>query len=113
MPDSLWPIKVCAYWIKYFFNYNRFNILGATMNELKKCPFCNSDDVDCDGWRSNDGRVGPACNNCGATAETIEIWNTRTADETIKKILAEIDRGSVFGPSLSERIKNIIKESKL
>jgi len=52
--------------------------------ELKRCPFCGSNDVDADGWSSSE-TSGPACNNCGASAgdgsktpeENIMLWNTR------------------------------------
>ncbi|HAR38609.1 MAG TPA: hypothetical protein DCS09_08600 [Porphyromonadaceae bacterium] len=47
------------------------------MEQLLPCPFCNSLDVDKDGWKANDGRTGPACNDCNATADSVEIWNTR------------------------------------
>lgn len=49
------------------------------MSELKPCPFCKSDDIDAGFWASTD-KVGPGCMNCGATAETVELWNTRTPD---------------------------------
>lgn len=47
------------------------------MTELLPCPFCASTDVDPEGWRSKGGEVGPECYDCGATAQTVEIWNTR------------------------------------
>jgi hypothetical protein len=28
-------------------------------------------------------REGPGCNECGATAETIEFWNSRPAEDTL------------------------------
>ncbi|WP_208458389.1 hypothetical protein [Burkholderia vietnamiensis] len=41
------------------------------------CPFCGSENVDPKGWLANDGRSGPACDECGATAESVEGWNRR------------------------------------
>ncbi|WP_244134224.1 hypothetical protein [Burkholderia gladioli] len=60
---------------------------GATTDEpidialasVDPCPFCGSESVDPKGWAGNDGRTGPACDECGATAETIEGWNRRAA----------------------------------
>lgn len=46
---------------------------------ILECPFCGSDDVDARGWKSNDGKTGPACNNCNGTADTIDLWNGRFA----------------------------------
>ena len=45
---------------------------------LLLCPFCGSTNIDPTFWHSNDGKCGPGCSDCGATAETIEKWNTRT-----------------------------------
>ena len=47
------------------------------MTELLSCPFCGSESVDPKGWLRNDGVSGPECDGCGATAESVEIWNTR------------------------------------
>ncbi len=38
------------------------------------CPFCLGKNVDPEGWRAGDGRQGPACDDCGASAESVEIW---------------------------------------
>ena len=42
------------------------------------CPFCGGE---CDpaGWLGGDGKRGPECEECGATAESTEVWNTRAA----------------------------------
>ncbi|WP_208450548.1 hypothetical protein [Burkholderia contaminans] len=45
------------------------------------CPFCGSENVDPKGWLANDGRSGPACDDCGATAESVEGWNCRAQPE--------------------------------
>ncbi|AIP62708.1 Lar family restriction alleviation protein [Burkholderia thailandensis] len=45
------------------------------------CPFCGSENVDPKGWLANDGRSGPACDDCGATAESVEGWNRRAQPE--------------------------------
>ena len=44
-------------------------------SELKPCPFCGGK-ADPEGWSSID-RKGPACDDCYASADTIERWNTR------------------------------------
>lgn len=43
---------------------------------LLPCPFCGSTNVDPEGWASTE-RKGPACDDCGASAETVERWNSR------------------------------------
>lgn len=58
--------------------------------ELRPCPFCGSDDIDAKGWKGNDGSVGPCCNNCNATADSIEIWNTRATDPIIEEVAEKI-----------------------
>jgi len=40
------------------------------------CPFCGGVCYP-DGWMAQGGASGPACRECGATAWTIDIWNTR------------------------------------
>lgn len=45
------------------------------------CPFCGGE-CDPEGWLGErDGHPyrGPECNDCGATAESVEAWNRRTA----------------------------------
>ncbi|WP_288080329.1 hypothetical protein [Pseudomonas sp.] len=46
--------------------------------ELEACPFCGGA---CDprGWVNVDGEMGPECEDCGATAPCIEVWNRRAA----------------------------------
>ena len=46
-------------------------------DELKPCPFCGHKEIDPRGWASAD-KHGPACDWCGATAETEREWNLRT-----------------------------------
>ena len=43
------------------------------------CPFCGGE-ADPVGWIANNGIAGPACDDCGATAENIEAWNRRATD---------------------------------
>lgn len=50
--------------------------------KLSACPFCGSAEVDPEGWASHnpetdERRVGPACDDCGASAESVEAWNRR------------------------------------
>lgn len=42
---------------------------------MLSCPFCGSCNIDPEGWASNDGRKGPACDDCGGSAETVALWN--------------------------------------
>lgn len=44
---------------------------------LKPCPFCGNSNIDPAGWTSDDGREGPTCDECGASAESAEGWNRR------------------------------------
>lgn len=52
------------------------NARPAEGNGLLPCPFCGCADIDPTGWASTD-REGPACNECSASADTVERWNTR------------------------------------
>lgn len=52
---------------------------------LKPCPFCGSTNVDPEGWAATDAdgnnlREGPCCDDCNASADSVEAWNTRAAD---------------------------------
>ncbi|MER0630450.1 hypothetical protein AAA552_11055 [Pseudomonas aeruginosa] len=46
--------------------------------EPAPCPFCGGE-VDPTGWLRGDGTRGPECNYCGATARSMEAWQTRVA----------------------------------
>ncbi|MEH8011974.1 hypothetical protein ABZQ96_04280 [Pseudomonas aeruginosa] len=46
--------------------------------EPAPCPFCGSE-VDRTGWLRGNGTRGPECNYCGATARSMEAWQTRAA----------------------------------
>lgn len=50
--------------------------------EMRRCPFCGSDDLDADFWASQKDEggpivTGPGCMDCDATAQTLEQWNER------------------------------------
>lgn len=47
-----------------------------TNHDALPCPFCGGE-VDPEGWLGGDGRRGPECNDCGATADSMEAWNRR------------------------------------
>lgn len=49
--------------------------------EILPCPFCGSGDVDAAGWLDGQGKRGPECLGCGATAQTVEYWNRRHKPE--------------------------------
>lgn len=65
------------------------------MTVLIPCPFCGSKNIDPEGWSGtataadpargpliSQMQSGPACDDCGATAESIEKWNTRAQPST-------------------------------
>ena len=45
--------------------------------KLKDCPFCGSNEIDSRGWLDGQGKAGPQCMNCGATAESALRWEVR------------------------------------
>ncbi len=45
------------------------------------CPFCGGR-VDPVGWLRNDGVRGPECDDCGATAPSLEAWNRRVTTDS-------------------------------
>ena len=49
---------------------------GQEAPSLLPCPFCGGKCVP-DGWRTQGGATGPACDNCGATTWSVDTWNTR------------------------------------
>lgn len=56
--------------------------------ELKPCPFCGGK-VDPTGWLTGYGETGPECEECGATAPTLEIWNNRPRVAELEAELAD------------------------
>lgn len=52
-------------------------------SNLLPCPFCGSQNVDPEGWASTERR-GPACDDCGSSADTVAEWNTRPAEERLR-----------------------------
>lgn len=53
---------------------------------LKACPFCGSNDIDPEGWASTD-RAGPACMNCSGSADTVELWNARPLEDSLRALV--------------------------
>lgn len=53
---------------------------------LLPCPFCGGP-CDPEGWMSNDGRTGPACDECGGSTDTVERWNSRPLVAALVKAL--------------------------
>ena len=65
--------------------------------DLKPCPFCGGK-ADPEGWASMDCdrviRTGPACDDCGASADSVEQWNTRALTplpDDVAAALAELE----------------------
>lgn len=75
------------------------------------CPFCGGP-VDPTGWLRNDGVRGPECYNCGASAQSIEQWNTRSdlrlSPETVERI-----RGSVEYAFISDNVHTKLQEYQI
>lgn len=46
-------------------------------NGLLPCPFCGGTNLDHAEGSGNDGSSGPGCGDCGALADTAELWNRR------------------------------------
>lgn len=91
------------------------------MADLLPCPFCGSTDVDPEGWatlpeyaKTPEERSGPACDECGASAQTTKIWNTRSGfsldlkDEIGERAIATIETQNWTDTSLTEEEKNLI-----
>lgn len=66
-------------------------------SHLKNCPFCLSNDVDPEGGLSQDQdgvrRHFPVCNECEASCESVERWNTRPAPVVAESAIPEAGRG--------------------
>lgn len=45
--------------------------------DLLSRPFCGSTNIDPAEWSGSDGAGGPGCNDCGALADSAELWNRR------------------------------------
>ena len=68
-------------------------------DKLKPCPFCGSKSIDAEGWRNNEGVIGPACDDCGASAgdishdsqANIAAWNKRTPSPEREAKLAALE----------------------
>jgi len=76
--------------------------------EPDRCPFCGSDNVDPAGWKNGEGETGPACNNCNATADSVEEWNTRPTETALratnKQLILELHDVKMNESKLSKRI---------
>lgn len=62
------------------------------MDELKACPFCGSSNTTLDYYEiSCPQELGTivVCNDCGASAKSIDDWNTRPIEDELR---AEIER---------------------
>lgn len=76
---------------------NRRRAVSDDLEALKACPLCGSGEVDPEGWASHNpetgvNRTGPACDDCGASADSIEQWNRRVPDPALPAALAEVKR---------------------
>ena len=81
---------------------------------LKPCPFCNSANIDAEGWMScepdgSDKRTGPACDDCGASAASIDQWNTRAQSD----VRATEPKSEPAGQDIAEEIAHCVKTAML
>lgn len=67
---------------------------------LLPCPFCGSASIDHWGWTSREDH-GPACDDCGGSAATEALWNSRPVWSTP---LASL------GDSRSERVARLAQQ---
>ncbi len=69
---------------------------------LLDCPFCGADGetIDPHGWEDGDGRHGPQCLECGATAESYEKWNERASPDTDLSVSGEVIGGAIIATSV-------------
>lgn len=95
---------------------------------LKACPFCGGK-CDPEGWLGTmpdphliggvgAERRGPECEDCGATAESVEAWNRRSlaepkgvSDEMVEAALSAPVRHA-NGPTVSDFLWNAYPEAK-
>lgn len=57
---------------------------------LLPCPFCGGKGIP-NGWQTQGGATGPACDDCGATTWSVDTWNTRVAlpEEELRRLEKE------------------------
>lgn len=57
----------------------RIGMPGWPEVRLERCPFCGSTHLDPASWMSDAdvNNTGPGCMDCGATSESVELWNKR------------------------------------
>lgn len=77
---------------------------------LLPCPFCGSPNIDPCGWAGNDGSHGPACDDCCGSAQTVELWNSRTLvplpEDVVEAAYCEADAFSNwFGCDNDKRVR--------
>ena len=74
------------------------------MSALKPCAHCGSTSIDPEFWMCGDGKHGPGCDDCGVTAESIELWNRRSDPaatamrEALETAAQEMDILAEIGP---------------
>lgn len=56
---------------------------------LAPCPFCGSTNIDPEGWVSTE-RKGPACDDCNAAADTVELWNRRPNEDRLRNLVKDL-----------------------
>ena len=64
------------------------------MDELKACPFCGSSNTTLDYYEiSCPQELGTivVCNDCGASAKSIDDWNTRPIEDALNTRIAELE----------------------
>ena len=77
---------------------------------LKPCPVCGSTNIDPEGWKSMLS-VGPACDDCNGSAETVELWNTRPSETAAEKRVSELEMQSRGNWLDAEQLAAVIRHA--
>lgn len=78
---------------------------------LKPCPFCGSQTIDPEGWAST-ARKGPACDECGSSADTVAEWNTRPEEDRLRATLKGVEIALARDGDLDAAMKLIVGEGR-
>lgn len=81
---------------------------------LSPCPFCGARSVDPVGWMDGDGRCGPECEGCGATAENIDRWNRRALAPAVVESIVDAIWSDISGrKGIGDELERIDEDVQL